>query len=152
MPGGIFNSHDQGLRDLLAQEFDLLTDTIVAVLVDTAHTPNRATDTTYAAISANECDDAGYAPQVLVSKTVTVAGERTRFTHGEVVFVAEGSIAGRYAYYVHRAGASLASGDKILGHIDLNPSGAGNLASSNDKFAFTANANGLFELPRSVAA
>lgn len=145
-----FLTHEQGYRDLIAGFEDFLDGDVVAVLVDAAQTPNRATETTYADISANECDDVDYSPQVLTDKAITVEDTNVRVTCGKITFTAEGDVTGEYVYLVFRDGAELASTDRILGHIDLTE-GDGNISSTNAEFSYTPSASGLFELPRSEA-
>ena len=150
MAVGPFLTHEQGLRDQIAGVEDFLGAGVYAVLVTTTHTPDRATDTAYSSISANESADADYSRQALGTKTVAVEGTNVRFNCGKITFTAEGDVSGRYLYLLYGTAASPVAGDRILGHIDLT--GSGNAASVNAEFSFTPHASGLFEIQRSVAA
>ena len=145
-----FLTHDTGLRAQLAGTEDFLGSGVYAVLVDAAHTPNRATDNAYSAISANECDDEDYSRQDLTSKTVAVEATRVRFDCGKITFTASGDVSGQYVYFLYGTAASPQAADVILGHVDLT--GDGNASSIGAEFSYTPSASGLFEVARSAAA
>lgn len=144
-----FFTHDAGYQAQIAGVEDFLAGDVVAVLVDAAQTPNRATENTYADISANESADADYTAQLLAGKAISVEGTAVRVTCSKITFTADGSVSGQYVYLVYRAGATLASTDRILGHVDLQTEG-GNVSSTNAEFSYTPNASGLFEIQRSA--
>jgi hypothetical protein len=149
MSVGPFLTHDSGYLSQFTNASDFLGSGVAAVLVTTAHTPNRATDNAYSAISSNEADDADYSAQALGSKTVAVESTRIRVSCGKITFTAEGDVTGRYIYLVYGDAADLQAADVILGHIDLT--GDGNASSIGAEFSFTPHANGLFEIERSAA-
>jgi hypothetical protein len=150
MSVGPFLTHDAGFRDLLAGQEDFLGSGVYAVLVTTTHSPNRATDNAYSAISGNEATGGDYSRQALGTKSVAVEGTRVRFNCGKITFTAEGDVTGRYLYLVFGTAGSPQAGDTILGHIDLT--GDGNASSISAEFSFTPHASGLFEVERSAAA
>lgn len=145
-----FLTHDTGLRAQFAGTADFLDGGVYAVLVDAAHTPDRATDNAYSAISANECSDADYSRQALASKTATVEATRVRFNCGKITFTASGTVSGQYVYFLYGAAATPQAADVILGHVDLT--GTGNASSIGAEFSYTPSASGLFEVARSAAA
>jgi hypothetical protein len=145
-----FVTHDVGYTAQVAQTQDFLGSGVYAVLVDTAHTPDRATDDAYSDISANECGDTDYSAQALASKTIALASTSVRLSCGKITFTASGDVSGRYVYILFGTAATPQSTDVILGHVDLT--GSGNASSVGAEFSYTPSASGLLELPRSVAA
>ncbi|MGH9066783.1 MAG: hypothetical protein ACRD0J_04725, partial [Acidimicrobiales bacterium] len=55
------------------------------------------------------------------------------------------TITAKYALMVHRAGASLAGTDLLVGYVDLN-TGGGSISSTNGTFQVSPNAAGWFTL------
>jgi len=149
MAVGPFLSHDVGFNEQIRGDVDFLASGVAAVLVTTTHTPDRAADTQYSHISANECADVDYSAQALGTKTIAVEATRVRFNCGKITFTASGDVTGRYLYLVYGTAASLVAGDRILGHIDLT--GGGNASSINAEFSWTPHANGIFEITRTAA-
>ena len=149
MAVGPFLTHDTGFRNQLAGTADFLGSGVYAALITTSHTPNRASDTQYSHISANEATGGDYSRQALGSKTVAVESTRVRFNCGKITFTASGDVTGRYLYLLYGTAASPQTTDVILGHIDLT--GGGNASSISAEFSFTPHSSGLFEVERSQA-
>jgi len=149
MAVGPFLSHDVGFSEQIGGGQDFLGSGVAAVLVTTSHTPDRAADTQYSHISANEADDTDYSAQVVGTKSIAVEATRVRFNCGKITFTAEGDVTGRYLYLVYGTAGSMNASDRILGHVDLT--GGGNASSINAEFSFTPHANGLFEITRTAA-
>ena len=145
-----FLTHDVGYTAQVAQTEDFINSGVYAVLVDAAHTPDRAADVTYSDISANECVDADYSRQALASKTIALASTSVRLSCGKITFTASGDVSGQYVYLLYGTAASPQAADVILGHVDLT--GSGNASSIGAEFSYTPSPSGLLELPRSVAA
>ncbi len=157
MTVGSFEITNPGL--LARQEGGIMpdVDTMVAVLVDNAHTPNLTTDALYSDISANECADADYVASFAEGLVLTMTVDETAVNSGIIEddmaladFGAAVTIAARYFYIVRRAGASLVAGDLILGMMDLNDGGSGNVSSSSSDFKVDAHANGLYRFTKAV--
>lgn len=143
MAAGPFLLTHDGLLNWLNRTINL-GGTIKAVLVDNAHTPDPATDSTYAAISANECDDADYAAQTVTGVALTRAAGVAKLDANAVPFGNPVTIAARYVYLVQQLGGALAGTDLILGYMDLNDGGAENVSSTNAEFTIDWNeADGL---------
>lgn len=146
MAVGTFTLTHQGKLNWLQGDIDPDGDTLVAVLVDNAHTPSLANDDVYSDISANECSDGDYSPQVISNVTVTQASGTVKLDADIVSFGDPVTISARYIYVVRRAGASLVAGDLILGYMDLNDGGSTNVASISAVFSVDWNAaNGMIQ-------
>lgn len=150
MPVGPFLTNDNGLLEWLKGNIDWESGNVAAVLVRSAHAPDRSTEIDYEDIAANECDDSDYAPVPVPSRTISVEeGGRVRVDCEKITFTENGDITGRYLYFVYGDYASLSNGDLILGYIDLT--GSDDASSVAGEFSFTPHANGLFEIDRSAA-
>ncbi len=103
-------------------EAEWTTGTYVAILVSNAQAHN-ASLSTYANISANHV--AG-ATQVIADKTITTNGAANYLDGTDINFGA--TYSARYMYILKRAGASLASTDKIIMVVDLNAGGSANVS------------------------
>ncbi len=149
MAVGPFRFTDAGYLAMRKGLIDPENDTIVAVLVDNAHTPSIITDATYADISANVCADADYLsnfPQGLVVTSLLwsqIASRQFRLDGDPRDYGDIATISARYEYFVRRAGASLVAGDLILGYLDLNEGGNANVSSSAGNFDPDFNASGI---------
>lgn len=134
MAVGTFTWTHQGLLNKENGSIDFLTDTIVGVLVDNAHTPSQANDDVYSDISGNECADGDYAPVVLSGKAITESGGVVKMDANQIDYGSTVTIGARYVYLARRAGGSLVAGDLILGYMDLNDGGSANVDSTNSDF------------------
>jgi hypothetical protein len=146
MAAGTFTQEDAFRLELYEGDFNFATDTYVGILVTAAKTPAPATDKTYADVSADEeATGNGY----------TVGGEVITITapseSGGVVTItssaptwASYSGSARYLYILKRAGASLASTDLIVGHVDLDTALAAgvNLVGQGGALTVTPSASG----------
>jgi hypothetical protein len=150
MAVGLFTPVNNALLKIVDGTIDLDADTVVAVLVDVAHTA-ATTDDTYSDISTNECADPDYTAQVVAGMAVTepVAGD-IKVDANDVAFGNPVSIGAKYAYLLTRAGGSLVAGDLIIGYMDLNDTVSANVSSINSEFTVGWHAtDGLFKVARS---
>ena len=146
MAVGTFTLTHQGKLNWLKGLIDPDTDTLVAVLVDNAHTPSLANDDVYSDISVNECGDADYDPQVISGVAITQTSGTVKLDANIVSFGDPVTISARYVYVVRRAGASLVAGDLIFGYMDLNDGGSANVSSIAAVFSVDWNAaNGMVQ-------
>lgn len=148
MAVGNFTFTDPGYLAVRKGTIDLENDTIVAVLVDTAHSP-ALTEDTYSDISANECASSDYTTNHPEGLTVTgltwtqTSSRNFKLDANALNFGDTVTIAARYVYLVKRAGATLVAGDLVVGYMDLN-TGGGNVSSTNGDFDVDWNAvNGI---------
>jgi hypothetical protein len=147
MAVGPFLSVDGGFTELLSSK-NFASSAISVVLMPHAFTASiDRTGMTYGDIKASEV-----AIIAIDSPAVTLEGTNVRFTHAKALFTAEGSLSGRYVFYVFGThDGPPGDSEKVFGTVDLT--GAAEDASSvNAEFSFTPHANGLFEVQRSVAA
>lgn len=150
MAVGTFTVCNAGIRDIVNGEIDPDSDTIVAVLVDVAHTA-AVTDDTYSDISTNECDDGDYSAQVVANVAVTEAAGITEVDADDVSFGDPVTISAKYIYLLKRAGGSLVAGDKIIGYMDLNDGVGENVSSVSGSFTVGWHAtNGIFRFQRAA--
>lgn len=153
MTVGAFTLTNPGLLAHQDGNIDPNTDTMVGVLVLTAHTPSLVNDNIYSDISANECADADYtasfAEGIVLTVTVTepsagiVMVDMSQADFGSAV-----TIGARYFYVLRRAGGTLVAGDLILGYMDLNDGGSVDVESISSDFKVDANANGLYRVAK----
>ena len=148
MSVGPFLSHDTGFASLLGPD-NWISDDYYAVLATDTEVPDRASQVDYEDILA-ECADGDYSPVALASKTCAVNGTDVRFDCAKINFGSAVSISGRYLYILKGTAATPNNADEIVGHIDLD--GSGNISSVGAEFSFDPHANGLFYVPRTVAA
>ncbi len=155
MTVGTFEITNPGL--LARQDGSILpdVDTMVAVLVDDAQTVNLVTDATYADISANECADADYTASFAEGLVLTMTVDETGVDSGiieddmsQADFGSAVTIAARYFYILKRVTGSLQASDEILGVMDLNDGGSGNVSSVASDFKVDANASGLYRFTK----
>lgn len=145
MAAGNFQLYNSGKLNSLNGQIDADTDTLVMVLLAASYTPDAAAHSTYADISANEITDADYAPQVISNVAFSEASGVVTFNSDNVSFGTAVSIEAKYAAVVRRGSTSLASGDLLLGYVDLNTSdGSATVSSTNDNFAVNT-PNGYYE-------
>ena len=140
-----FLSDDTGYAELLGKK-DWTTDSIYVALIKTAATITRGSQT-WASIKANKTD-----PQLaLPTPTVAVSSTKVKFSHAKVQFTSDGSLSGRYVFYLFGDYSSPQDADKVIGYVDLD--GSGDVSSVNAEFSFTPDStNGLFEIARSAGA
>lgn len=137
MAAGNFIVYDAAKENLLKGAMNLSSDNFNVILVSGSYSPAVTTDATYANVSADEVTGTGY-----TAGGVTLASDALSLSSGTVSFgTAQASwpnstITAAYAVVVHRAGASLASTDLLLGYYALNTASAGATISSTDG-AFT---------------
>jgi hypothetical protein len=143
MAAGNFTFYNSGKLNSLNGSIDADADTLVMVLLASGYTPNVAAHSTYADVSASEIGDADYSPQVISGAAFSESGGTVTFDSDDVSFGTSASIEAKYAVVVRRNGASLASGDLLLGYVDLNTSG-GTVSSTNDNFAVNT-PNGYYD-------
>lgn len=148
MAAGLCILYDNGFLNIINDNVNLSSDTLLAILVKSTYTPVKGTHATYADVSAHECDDVGYAPVVLTSKSFTLIDGAT---NGEILvdcanisFGSSVTLTGKYIVIVKRAGGSLASTDKLVAYGDLNTSG-GSVSSTSSNFDVNT-PNGLFSV------
>ena len=128
---------------------DLENDTIVCVLVTSAHTPSLINDNIYSDISGSECADADYTAtfaegHVLASSLWSAVSTRVvKWDAADLDYGNAVTITAQYVYIVRRAGASLVAGDLIVGYVDLNE-GVGDVSSTAGNFDLAWAATGLF--------
>ena len=134
MAAGNFTFYNNGKLKSLDGGIDADTDTLVMVLLASGYTPDTAAHTTYADISGSEIGDADYSPQVISNAAFSESGGTVTFDSDDVSFGSSVSIEAKYAVVVRRDGASLASGDLLLGYVDLN-TGGGTVSSTNSTFS-----------------
>lgn len=126
---------------------DLDSDTIVCVLVSASYTPNRLTHSQWSDVSAYQVTGTGYTAggQALANKANTYdSGTGVGKWDADDVVWPSSVITAKYAVLVRRAGGSLASGDLLIGYLDLNTAdGAATLASAGGDFTVPWNAAGI---------
>lgn len=142
MAAGAFQIYVNGAKNIINQNIDLVNDTIVAILLDTAHVVDLSLDEFISDIVADEIADAGYARQTLSGKTITVVAGKVRVDCADIDFGDTVSLSARYMAIAKNTGSDATS--QLVGITDLNTSG-GNLSSTSSDFDVAVNANGLFE-------
>jgi hypothetical protein len=146
MAAGAFKLYDNALLKILNDTIQLSSNTIVAVLTSVAHTPNKATHSTYANISGNIIADAGYAPQVVSGVTITLvpgATPEVTLDSADISFGSNVTLSAKWCHLVVRAGGSLTGTDHLVGFVDLNTD-SGSAVLSSTAGAFNVNTpNGL---------
>lgn len=135
MAVGTFTLTNDGKLNWLNGSIDPDTDTLVGVLVLTAHTPSLENDNLYSDISGNECVDGDYAPVPLTGVALSRTGGTVKLDANVVSYGTSVTIGARYIYVVRRAGGSLVPGDLILGYMDLNDGGSVDVESVNSTFS-----------------
>ena len=136
MAAGNFTLYNSGKLNTINGTIDFDADTMVMILLGSGYTPDVATHITYADVSASEIADADYAPQVLGTAAVSEETGTVTVDSANVSFGDPVTIEAKYAAVVRRDGASLASGDLLLGYVDLNTdSGTATVSSTNSAFS-----------------
>jgi len=149
MAAGNFIPYTTNMTDpVVSGGIDLDSDTIVCVLLGSGYTPARTTHATWADVSAEEISGTGYTAggQALANKTMTHSSGTGTFDADNVVW-STATITAKYAVLVRRAGASLVSGDLLIGYVDLNTaSGSATVSSTAADFTVAWNASGIATL------
>ena len=149
MASGPFILVDTAIEAILDGTIDLTGGTFVAVLIAAAHTADP-TDDTWAVISGSEASGTGYTSEgQVVSPLTTSRTDGVTHVDADDVTWAAATVSAKYVYIVHRAGGSLASGDLILGYMDLND-GSGNLSSVGADFSVVWSDDGVFGVSRAI--
>jgi hypothetical protein len=145
MAAGNFQFYNSGKLNSLNGQIDADTDTLVMVLLAASYTPDAAAQSTYGDVSGDEITDPDYAPQVISGAGFSESAGVVTFDSDDVSFGGAVTIEAKYAAVVRRDGASLASGDLLLGYVDLNTSGgSATVSSTNDNFAVNT-PNGYYD-------
>jgi len=141
MAAGSFQWYNAGKEAAFTNT--LASTDIAVVLLGAGYTPD-ATHSTYADISGSEITDADYAQQSLANATYSQSSGTVELDADSVSFGSDVSIEAKYAALVIGTPASLASGDAILGYVDLNTdSGTATVSSTNSEFSVNV-PNGIF--------
>jgi len=143
MATGTFTFYNSGKLNSLNGQIDADTDTLVMILLAGTYTPDVAAHTTYSDVSGDEITDADYAPQTISNAAFSESAGVVTFDSDDVSFGTSVSITAKYAAVVKRASTSLASGDLLLGYVNLD-TGGGSVSSTNDDFKVNA-PNGYYE-------
>lgn len=145
MAAGNFIPYDEFVFRFARQEFNFLNGTIEALLLDNAYTPDTAAHTVLGDVTGQEITDTDYARQTLANNTITQDGSgRTVFDADDVDFGNAVSIAARYMVIVLNTG--VASTSYLMGYVDLNDGGTGNVSSTNSDFDVAFSANGIHRI------
>lgn len=146
MAAGNFTFYNRG--KLAHSQSDLSSATISVVLLGSGYTPDVAAHTAYSDVSASEIGDADYTPQQLTTPAFTESTGTVSFDGDDISFGNPVSIEAKYAVFVRidtGTVASPATGDVLLGYVDLNTSGgAATVSSTNSEFSVNT-PNGLFD-------
>ncbi len=148
MAVGAFTLVNSGLLGHLDGSIDPAGSTFYAVLTtDASGAPNLATDIQYSNISAGEPADVDY-DQVAVPLSVTeaAAGVVEVDQTAEADFGAAVTISARYYWVLQGTAATPQTTDRILGFMDLNDGGTGDVSSVASDFKVRANDNGLYRV------
>jgi len=150
MPAGAFKVYGSAAEAIAKGTIDLDTNTFRMVLVTATHTPNQATHSTWADMSANEVVGTGYTSSgKLLTCTVNRASLVVTFDCDDQSWAAS-TITAKYAVIVKDtdANGTIASTDALLAYCDLE-TGGGSLSSTAGTFAITINASGVFTVTAS---
>ena len=145
MAAGNFIPYDEFVFRLAQQEFDFLNGTMEAILLDDAYTPDTAAHTVIGDISSQEISDTDYSRQTLANKSITQDGSgRTVFDADDVDFGNSVSISARYMVLALNTGTGSTS--YLMGYVDLNDGGTGNVSSTNSDFDVAFSADGIYRI------
>ncbi len=146
MAAGAYTVYSQFIEEMGNGSFDLSTNTFVMILATTAYTPAPNTDATYANVSADEVATGGgytVGGEVLSGVSFTTTGGVATFTCASPTW-ASFTATFRYGIIIQRAGASLASTDKLVCYSDLG--GGSSITGSGGTLTVTTNASGVFTI------
>jgi len=150
MAAGAFKVYGAALEAISKNTVDLDSNTFRMILVTSTHTPNQATHSTYADVSANEVVGTGYTSSgKLLTATVTRSSLVVTFDVDDQSWTSS-TITAKYAVIVKDADANgtLASTDALLCYCDLE-TGGGSISTTAGTFTVTINASGVFTLTAS---
>ena len=145
MAAGNWTVYTAAALELGEGGFDFATDTLVCVLVTNSYVPAPNTDATWANVSAYEqATGGGYTAggEVLSGVTWTQSGAVNELTATSPSWAAF-TDTDRYAVIVQRAGASLASTDKLLAYCDLG--GGTTITGGGGTLTITIGASGIIQ-------
>lgn len=147
MAAGPVEVYHNGLLKVATNDIDFVADTMVAMLLDTAHTPSLTTHEFISDVVANECGDVDYGRQTLASKTVALAGGKLVFDAADVDYGNAVTISARYLVIAKNTGSDTTS--PLLFICDLN-TGGGNLSSTSADFDVAFNTSGIHDVTPNV--
>ena len=151
MSVGPFNVYSEALEALIRAELgDLTSQTMSAVLLSAAHTPDLEAHATFADVSADEIVGGDYARQMLSGLALADTTGGGQWDSADVSFGNPVTIpACKYLVFVVGAPGALAGTSKLLGIVDLDTaSGAATVFSINAEFTVQAPVGGWFSLTR----
>jgi len=149
MAAGNFTVYGAAIEGIAKGTIDLDTDSFRVTLHSTSYTPNANADDTWSDVSSTEFPTAGgYTADgvALASVTVTRSGATVTFDAADVSWTSSTLASVKYAVVTKRAGGSLASGDLLLGYIELESGGT--VSTTSGTLAIAWNASGLFTIAR----
>jgi len=151
MAAGAFKVYGAAAEAIAKGTLDLDSNTFRMVLVTASHTPNQATHSTWADVSANEvAAGGGYSTHgKLLTCTVNRSSLVVTFDCDDQSWTSS-TITAKYAVIVKDADAngSLASTDALVAYCDLE-SGGGSISTTSGTLSITINASGVFTLTAS---
>lgn len=146
MAAGNFTMYDSAMLEIADGSQDWITDNHYCVLLVSGYTPNGATHTTFADISANEVTDTDYTAQDMIGEAVDEPSAGTiRLDATDVSFGASVTITAKYAAVVVGTVAGKTGTDPLVGYVDLD-TGGGSVSSTNGAFDIQWNTNGLVQI------
>lgn len=134
-----------GTFRIINRSINYVADTIRVALLDSSYSPNVTTHAALSDVVAHEITgQADYSRQTLSSKTLVMdSNGDTSFRAANISFGNSVSISARYAVlYADLAGAD--TGKWLLGYIDLNEGGLGNIQSLNQVFELEISTAGFY--------
>lgn len=141
----LFNTGKEALLTDNANQITWATDTIVAVLVDAAYTPNL-THSTWNDVVANHSTGTNYAPVVVTGKTSARSGGTILWDCADVDFGSTVTITTKYIVFLKRAAGALATTDQLIGYCDLDNTTTSSTVSSTNSVFVVNTTNGLFDI------
>jgi hypothetical protein len=149
MATGNFTIYGAAKEAIAKGLIDLDTDSFVCTLHTSSYTPSVNADDTWSDVSGSQvAAGGGYSSGgvALGSVAVTRSGGTVTFDAADVSW-ASSTITAKYAVVTKKAGGSLASGDLLLGYLDLDTaSGSSSVSTTGGTFQITWNAGGLFTM------
>lgn len=139
MAAGAMIPYTEFLFRLARQEFDFLSGTIKAALLDSSYGPNADDHKVFGDVSGDEIADGDYAQVTLSSKTIQIKNGLIVFDFENIDFGSSVTISAKYCI-IYLDGAT----DYLMGYIDLDTSSSSNVSSTNSNFQVNPNAFGLF--------
>lgn len=143
MAAGNFTVYTSAKLQFMNGNQDWDTDAHYCMLLTSSYTP-ALTHSTRADLDANEVTDTDYVKQDMAGESVTDNVGTIQMDASDVSFGASVTITARYAAVVVGTVAGTATGDALVGYVELDT--AGDVSSSNGSFDIIWNASGLFTL------